>query len=721
MEDAGNDPLTTLRRVFVSAGNSPGRVAQALCDLIVAQGWAPAARLSWSPAFAAMLTEAGEPAEPLQAGEPAGPHERELGAGPQGSYSLRLAAPLLPDPHGLTVAAAMAAGLDVWLDAWQRGRSMQVALRQAEQDRVHFQRLFDTVPVSTAIVALDRSIVDVNRVFCERFGITRDQAIGRNLNELGLGYLEEDRLRMANELRDKRSVRNMTLRGWRHDGTIGTFLFNADLTDFDGEVRALVSSLDITDLLAAEAAILARAKAEADSQAKGEMLARIAADKLESDRLRGLADQARTDLQRLSELGRRVTASLDPLVIVTTLRAGLATLMPTDGLRVLVLDGEQLEPIDEAPDPAGSDDEPAVDPHRRELRRCVEAPSIATLARTAAALPWAHAPPGARSALAAPLRSQHGPIGLMVVYARAPRAYGATHRAMLETLALHVAGAIVNSRAYAQLQLAQAQLVEREKMAALGSLVAGVAHELNTPLGNALLLTSTLNERVQALPAQPESAEAGAQTLTELTDLMRQAGRLIERSLRSAALLVSSFKQVAVDQTTDRRRNFDLAVLVCELAATLRPQLLPHHHELVVEIPPDIEFDSYPGPLSQVLTNLILNAQQHGLAGRNHGRISIVAARWRKAEVLIDVSDDGAGITKADLRRVFEPFFTTRLGGGGTGLGLSVSYNIVTAMLGGSIQASSPPGGGARFRIVLPLNAPDRPPPPARTRLPGLR
>jgi PAS domain S-box-containing protein len=715
------DALAQVRRVFREAGGHPVRLAQEACDMLVAQRWGRAARLAWSAEFAQALTDAGLPTDPVLTGEPGDASwtgARELGLGPAGRYSLLLMS-AVTDANGLSAVGALAAGLDAWLEAWQRDRTTQALLRRAESDREHFQRLFDTVPVSTAIVAINRAIVDVNQVFCERYGMTREQMIGRNLDELGIGYVEEDRIRLGVALRAERRVRNMTLRGVRRDGTPGKFLLNAEMADFDGQDCALVSSMDITDMLAAEAAIQARLQAETESRAKGEMLARIAEEKAESDRLRVLADAARTDLQRLSDFGRQVTASLDPAVIVETLRNGLPALIPTDGVRVLVLDGDD-ELLDATGDAAGTRSAGATDAaaslHQRELRACIDTATIATLARVETAPPWPGAPADARVALAAPLLSQQRPIGLLVVYSRTAADYGPTHRAMLETLALHAASAIANSRAYARLQIAQEQLVEREKMAALGSLVAGVAHELNTPLGNALLLVSTLNERVQSAPEA--AAAPGPQ---DFTQLVKQAGPLIERSLRSAATLVASFKQVAADQTADRRRPFDLAVLANELEATLHGRLQPHHHTLALDIEPGIAMDSYPGALTQVLTNLILNAIQHGLDGRSHGRITIVARPQRRDEVLIEVSDDGCGISAAHLGRVFEPFFTTRLGAGGTGLGLSVSYNIVTAVLGGTIRVSSPAGSGARFTIVMPRVAGPEPVPAARSRLMGLR
>lgn len=710
--------LATVRDQLLEANASPSRLAGVVCQLCMDLGSARAARLQWSPGFAATLAGSGESTEPVAVGDIDDAQSAsvcDLGSGLEGRYSLRVAL-AEPDQGSMVALAAIAAGLDAFLEAWQNNQALQASLQRAEQERSHFQRLFDTVPVSTAIVAKDRTILDVNQAFCDRYGLVRHRAIGHTLSELGFGLLDEDRQQLSEQLIAHRRARNMNLRGLRRDGSIGQVLVNAEMVTFDGVDRVLISSMDITDMLAAAAANAARMHAEADSQAKGEMLARIAAEKAESDRLRALADEAHTSLQRLSEFGRQVTASLDPERIVAALRSKLPTLMPAHGVRVFVLEADdRLQTIGDRGAAAWLDD--ADEPHLRDLRRCLDAHAVVTLERSDDAPVWPHAPEGARCALVAPLVEQQGRIGLLVVYSRDPAGYGATHCTLLESLTLHVAGAISNSRAYARLKIAQQQLVEREKMAALGSIVAGVAHELNTPIGNALLLASTLSARVNELPADALSPEQARHSLDELRPLALQVSQLIERSLRSAAHLVSSFKQVAADQTADRRRHFDLAEAVDELAATMRNQLQPDHHELVLDIAPGIAMDSYPGALIQVLTNLMRNALQHGLEGRTHGRITIVALPLRKDSVLIEFSDSGCGISDAHLRRVFEPFFTTRLGSGGTGLGLSISYNIVTAVLGGSIQVDSQAGGGARFQLLLPRIAPVttavRPPPSA--------
>jgi len=714
MKHAVRQVLRRVREQLLAASTSPSQLAHVVCELCIAEGSAHAVRMQWSADFAATLAAAGESTEPVTLGGidiDTAAEVSEMGPGPGGRYSLGvvLAQPGIQNMAALT---AIAAGVDAFLEAWQASLFLQASLKRAEQDRAHFRRLFNTVPVSTAIIDMKRKILDVNHAFSDRYNVTREQAIGHTLSDLGFGLVEEDREMLREQLATHRSARNMKLRNVRGDGSPGLALVNAEMVQVDGSDQILISSMDITDMIAAEAANAARIQAEADVEAKDEMLARIAAEKAESDRLRALADTAHANLQRLSELGRQLTASLDPELIVATLRANLPTLMPADGVRVLGLEADdRLQPIGDGATASWVDASDGL--HVRELRRCIHGQGVVTMTRSDGAATWPLAPEGACSALVAPLVSQQERVGLLVVYTRDIDSYGATHRTMLEALALHVAGAISNSRAYAQLKIAQAQLVEREKMAALGSIVAGVAHELNTPIGNALLLASTLSARVDEMPAGAGSPEQDHQNLNELKGTVLQVGGLIERSLRSAAQLVSSFKQVAVDQTADRRRSFDLAEVVGELAATMRNQLQPHQHELLLDIPPGITMDSHPGALIQVLSNLMVNALQHGLDGRTHGRISITALRLHKDAVAIVFSDTGCGISDAYLRRVFEPFFTTRLGSGGTGLGLSISYNIVTAVLGGSILVDSPAGSGARFRMTLPITAPVETPRPS--------
>jgi PAS domain S-box-containing protein len=255
------------------------------------------------------------------------------------------------------------------------------------------------------------------------------------------------------------------------------------------------------------------------------------------------------------------------------------------------------------------------------------------------------------------------------------------------------------------LRQAQDELVRNEKMVALGSLVAGLAHELNTPIGNAVMVASTLAGRQQEF----EAAMAGGLRRSALQSFLagsREAAEVLERNLRRAAELIGSFKQIAVDQSSYQRRNFEVAEVVQEIAVALRPTLRRSGVTLVDETPPGLQLDSYPGPLGQVLINLVNNAVVHAFEGGAAGRVHIGAERLAGDRVGVWVADDGRGIASEHLRQVFDPFFTTKLGQGGSGLGLHIVYTLVTGLLGGRIDVQSTPGQGSCFRIELPCTAP---------------
>lgn len=263
-------------------------------------------------------------------------------------------------------------------------------------------------------------------------------------------------------------------------------------------------------------------------------------------------------------------------------------------------------------------------------------------------------------------------------------------------------------RALAELRAAQAQMVMQEKMASLGTLVAGVAHEVNTPVGLAVTGASQLRleaERVQAL------ARAGALKRSAFEDFLATVGELsalIEKNATRAGQLIQSFKEVAVDQSTEARRRFDLASYVDEVLASLSPQLRRARLAVSAEIPAGLLVDGYPGPLAQVVTNLVMNSALHGYPDGRAGQVTITARPSGPGMVEFTYRDDGVGIPHALWPRIFEPFFTTRRGSGGSGLGLHLVYNIVTATMGGRVAVGDAPGGGAEFTLVFPLKAPVR-------------
>lgn len=256
-----------------------------------------------------------------------------------------------------------------------------------------------------------------------------------------------------------------------------------------------------------------------------------------------------------------------------------------------------------------------------------------------------------------------------------------------------------------RLQKTQSELLESEKLASLGSLVAGVSHELNTPIGVALTTASTMEYDISSFRQAVEGGAVKKSYLNSFLQRNAEMGQLLVQSCHRAADLVSSFKQVAVDQTSERRRTFNLLELVENNLATLRPSLKHEKWSIRVDIPPDIVCASYPGPLGQVLVNMIQNTARHAFEGRDGGTVQISAKRVADAVEMV-IADDGAGMPPGTLAHIFEPFFTTRLGQGGSGLGLTISRNIVIGLLGGTIQAHSELGVGTTMVLTFPLIAP---------------
>jgi signal transduction histidine kinase len=250
------------------------------------------------------------------------------------------------------------------------------------------------------------------------------------------------------------------------------------------------------------------------------------------------------------------------------------------------------------------------------------------------------------------------------------------------------------------------QLVHSEKLASLGSLVAGVAHELNTPLGNALIAATSLREHMNEFSKLTLSGQLKKSDFTRLIDTSIEGCSLIERNTHRAVSLVANFKQVAVDQTSEQRRHFNLSRTVTEIVAAMSPAIRKAQHTVTLDIPEDIELDSYPGPLDQVVSNLIMNAMVHGYAPGRSGELKISAYVREAMEVVLTIADDGIGIPKERQGRIFDPFFTTRMGEGGSGLGLYIVYNIVTTLLGGQILLDSTPNEGTSFILHIPLKAP---------------
>lgn len=262
------------------------------------------------------------------------------------------------------------------------------------------------------------------------------------------------------------------------------------------------------------------------------------------------------------------------------------------------------------------------------------------------------------------------------------------------------------SQALKNLQAAQTDLLQKDKLASLGALVAGVAHELNTPIGNSILVASSLETTAAALREGLLGGNIKKSEAVDATRHLTEGCDMLTRNLVRAGEMIANFKQVAVDQTSEKRRTFDLAKVVQEVVDSLRHQFKGTPHRLAVDVPAGITMDSYPGPLGQVITNLVMNSLVHAFDPVHEGVLTITAETRGADGVRLSVNDNGCGISQANLSKVFDPFFTTKFGQGGSGLGLNIVYNIVTGTLGGTIEVSSTLGTGSTFTMRMPKAAP---------------
>jgi PAS domain S-box-containing protein len=263
-------------------------------------------------------------------------------------------------------------------------------------------------------------------------------------------------------------------------------------------------------------------------------------------------------------------------------------------------------------------------------------------------------------------------------------------------------------RALRHLRNIQGSLIEAEKLAALGRMVAGIAHEINTPLGNSLTVASTLQRKAELFAAKVARGDLRRSTLSEFVNLISDASAQLVSNLGRAAERVQSFKQVAADQTESHRRSFDPSELTGQVLSQFARHLRKRDIALSLRCEPNLALDSYPGPFGQALTNLAVNSMTHAFSGDRKGNIdvSVRAAGQEHVEVLF--ADDGCGMAPDVEMRAFDPFFTTRRHDGASGLGLHIVHSIVVDRLGGRLRLESRPGAGTSVQLILPRMAPER-------------
>ncbi|MFZ6772944.1 ATP-binding protein [Undibacterium sp. SXout7W] len=441
-------------------------------------------------------------------------------------------------------------------------------------------------------------------------------------------------------------------------------------------------------------------------RAESEHLRQLA--KAEAERAEVLA-QSSAILERLGTIGQEITASLDAEAVFDALNRHVHGLLHVTAFVIYLMDAD-LQSMTSAygvenGQAIESDSIPMSSAVSNSVRSVKERREILVDISPDDEVPGLI--PGTErvlSMLFAPLMIGEQVLGVMTIQSSRARAYGDRERMIFRSLSAYGAIALGNADAYLRLKQAQEHLIAQEKLAALGALVAGVAHELNTPIGNCLLVASTLQDSTRDVLQKLKEQNLRRSELNRYCDEVAGSSDILMRSLGSAANLVSSFKQVAVDRTSEQRRPFDLRKVLLDIVATLNIRIGHAGHTLSTDVPEGIVMDSYPGSLGQVITNLIENAILHAFDQGGPGCLMLSAAQVDNARVVIQLTDDGCGIPEGNLKRIFDPFFTTKLGQGGSGLGLHISYNIVTSILHGQLNVKSIVGIGTTFTMDLPMS-----------------
>jgi len=535
-------------------------------------------------------------------------------------------------------------------DVTDRKRAEE-ALRQSEE---RFAKAFRASPAAMLISTIEEGrIIDANDRWLSLFETTRENLINRTTTDTGLWAATADRATTVAPLRRKGSVRDIPILFYTRTGKPRDILWSAEIITLGDESVVLSSIYDLTEQKRVERA-LRESEARLSTAIESIPFDFFLLDVDGRYVLQNSASRARWG----TVIGQRPTDA--------TVYQGRAEQWDTRLERILA--GEVLD---------------------AELE--VTANGDTLFFRN----------------LLAPIQDSGVVRGIVELSMDVTAQKHAESE--LETYREHLEDLV--SERTAALQHAMSQLMQAEKLASLGNLVAGLAHELNTPLGNARMVSSTLGEHFKELSAAVAAGTLGRAQLMTFIDHGTEAVDLLERNTVRAADLISHVKEVAIDQTSVRRRTFNLKKTVEEVLATMRPTLKRVDHRIEVDVPSDLELDSFPGPLEQIITNLISNAVIHGFSGPQPGLIRIHARSLDPETVRLIHSDNGVGIPPDVQARIFDPFFTTRLGQGGSGLGLYIVYSLVTGVLGGQIEVESDPGGrGTTFNLTLPRRAPERQP-----------
>jgi PAS domain S-box-containing protein len=442
-------------------------------------------------------------------------------------------------------------------------------------------------------------------------------------------------------------------------------------------------------------------KIESELRAEKEKVGAVAARELFN------LQQTNAVLKRLGAIGQEITTHLTFPEITRSLNTHVHGVLEVDSFSIFLMsdDTSILVPIFHGdPESNHALQEISLADSNDYLQRCIterrELIVDPATSRLSTLIP-SSAP--MHSVMLAPLVVADQVMGVMIIRSHKHNVYSEREKLIFRALCAYGATAFVNAKAYQQLQDAHVQLVAHGKMVALGSMVAGIAHELNTPIGNCLLAASTLEMETATFEDLNTKNTLRRSDLKSFIDLTKRSLQMVMRGLSTAANLVNSFKEVAADQESEKRSHFFLHELLHKIPGLIGKELKASGHTLSINAPNDIDMHSYPEPFTRVLINLIMNSLAHAFENGSQGQMSLTATRGKNDTVTIIFHDNGIGINELNLKRIFDPFFTTKLGQGYVGLGLNISYNIVTFILKGSISVESHEGKGCTFTLELPI------------------
>lgn len=551
--------------------------------------------------------------------------------------------------------------------------SVSVTITDLKNSEAKLEAIFNGSPVAMVVMNRrnDNEIISVNNAWLEQFGYLRNEVLGVHAGDLNFWVSQERRAAFLARLVQQGEVHDLEDHFVKRDGTVLTCRLNATQLQVGGQSLLIVAQQDVTAVRAAQAAV--RVSEERFRELfDGSPVPQIHFDPH--------SQQVRTNRRWNATIGFRPEYTQDPAT-------WWAAIYPDPALREQAREAWH-----------------AYLKRAREVR--TELPPVVQEIFCEDGL-WRHMQTRVSFAGESMVISMQDISELKTAQAHL-QDLNATleQRVQLRTEELAERNAELVMAAQ-HLEQTQSELARQEKLASLGALVAGVSHELNTPIGNARVAASTLLGASKEMQQSLTEGKLTKSGLNAFVDKVSEGAVITERNLMRASDLISSFKQVAVDQSSLARRPFNLAELVHEVSVVMQPTIKAKQVVLQTEVPEGLRLDGYPGPLTQVLINLINNAVVHGFAGRESGTIAIAARADGPQHAVIVVHDDGCGIPADHQGKIFDPFFTTRLGQGGSGLGLNIVLNIVQDALGGRIRLlEAGPEGGSTFEVRLPLVAP---------------